>query len=121
MLAAENPSQCGNANCHGPGGNAPDAREAHVTFLNNDGAGVFDISILEVKVENADAAPAVRVKALRGTRATGTSFTGSSTTGAPYWSASQGTLGLVSAITRRNVAMNEPAPIMNAKNIAPLK
>jgi OmcA/MtrC family decaheme c-type cytochrome len=71
MLAAENPSQCGNANCHGPGGNAPDAREAHVTFLNNDGAGVFDISILEVKVENADAAPAVRVKALSGTRATG--------------------------------------------------
>jgi OmcA/MtrC family decaheme c-type cytochrome len=63
---------CGNSACHAPTtGNARDAREAHVTFLNTDNAPIFDISILSATVAGADAAPALRVKALTGTRATG--------------------------------------------------
>jgi OmcA/MtrC family decaheme c-type cytochrome len=62
---------CGNGACHGPSGSAPDAREAHSTFLNMDAAPVFDISIVSATVANADAAPALRVKALTGTRLTG--------------------------------------------------
>lgn len=61
---------CGNGACHGPGGSAPDAREAHKTFLNTD-APIFDISILSASVASADAAPALRVKALTGTRLSG--------------------------------------------------
>jgi OmcA/MtrC family decaheme c-type cytochrome len=61
---------CGNSQCHSPGGNVRDAREAHLTFLNTD-APIFDISIVSVTVANADAAPALRVKAMRGTRLSG--------------------------------------------------
>lgn len=61
---------CGNGACHGPNGSAPDARESHRTFLNTD-APIFDISIVSATVENADAAPALRVRALTGTRSSG--------------------------------------------------
>jgi len=61
---------CGNGACHGATGSAPDAREAHKTFLNMD-APIFDISIVSASVANADAAPALRVKALTGTRLSG--------------------------------------------------
>jgi OmcA/MtrC family decaheme c-type cytochrome len=61
---------CGNSNCHGPGGSAPDARAAHKTFLNSD-APIFDISILSATVANPDSAPALTVRALTGTRLSG--------------------------------------------------
>jgi OmcA/MtrC family decaheme c-type cytochrome len=61
---------CGNGACHGPSGSAPDAREAHRTFLNTD-APVFDISIVSASVSGPDAAPALRVRALTGTRLSG--------------------------------------------------
>jgi OmcA/MtrC family decaheme c-type cytochrome len=59
---------CGNGNCHGPGGSAPDARKAHVTFLNNPNAPVFDISIVSALVANADSAPQLTVRGQSGTR-----------------------------------------------------
>lgn len=62
---------CGNGNCHGPGGSAPNARVAHKTFSNDANAAILDITILSATVANADAAPALRVKALTGTRGTG--------------------------------------------------
>jgi OmcA/MtrC family decaheme c-type cytochrome len=61
---------CGNGACHGPSGSAPDAREAHKTFLNTD-APILDITILSASVANPDAAPTMRVKALTGTRLSG--------------------------------------------------
>jgi OmcA/MtrC family decaheme c-type cytochrome len=70
-LTGDPPSKCGNANCHGPGGNAADAREAHRTFLNLDTAAVLDVSIVSVTAESPDSAPVVRIRALSGTRATG--------------------------------------------------
>ncbi len=62
---------CGTAACHAPGGNVPDAFEAHKTFLNLDTASVFELEILSVSVVTADSAPAVRIRARTGTRATG--------------------------------------------------
>ncbi len=62
---------CGNGACHGPAGSAPDAREAHRTFLNTDSAPIFDISIVSASVASADAAPALTVRALTGTRSGG--------------------------------------------------
>jgi len=59
---------CGNGNCHGPGGSAPDARKSHATFLNNPNAPVFDISIVSAMVANADSPPQLRVRAQSGTR-----------------------------------------------------
>jgi OmcA/MtrC family decaheme c-type cytochrome len=61
---------CGNGACHGPSGSAPDAREAHRTFLNSD-APIFDISIVSAEVADADSAPALRISALTGTRLSG--------------------------------------------------
>lgn len=62
---------CGNGNCHSVGGGAPDAREAHLTALFDQSAGVFDVEILSIDVPSADAAPSVRIRARTGTRATG--------------------------------------------------
>jgi OmcA/MtrC family decaheme c-type cytochrome len=62
---------CGNANCHSEGGLSPDAREAHVTALNNVSSGVFEIEIRTVTVASAEDAPVVRIRARSGTVATG--------------------------------------------------
>jgi OmcA/MtrC family decaheme c-type cytochrome len=62
---------CGNGACHAPTGSAPDAREAHKTFLNTDSAPILDISFVSATVAGVDAAPVVRVKALTGTRLSG--------------------------------------------------
>ncbi len=67
---AEN-TTCGNSNCHAPGGLAPDAREAHLTLLNNPAAQLFNLEILSVTLDSADEAPVVRIRARTGTLDTG--------------------------------------------------
>jgi OmcA/MtrC family decaheme c-type cytochrome len=62
---------CGNANCHAPGGSAPDAIEAHRMASTIETARVFDVSIVGVTVATADAPPVVTIRASTGTRATG--------------------------------------------------
>jgi len=64
-------ADCGNANCHGPGGNVADAREAHKTQLNDLSSGIFDLTILSVSAADADSPVQVRIRAHTGTRQSG--------------------------------------------------
>lgn len=64
-------ADCGNANCHGPGGNVADGREAHLTVLNDPSTPLFELTLLEVQVADLDGPVRVRIDARTGTRATG--------------------------------------------------
>jgi len=69
-FALEPDANCSNGNCHGAGGKVRDAREAHLTFLNDARAQVFKLELVSVAAANADAPIQVRIRARVGRRNT---------------------------------------------------
>lgn len=69
-FALEPDQNCSNGNCHGVSGRVRDAREAHLTVLNDPKSLVFKLEIVSVAVAAADAAIAVRARGRVGKRST---------------------------------------------------
>jgi len=69
-FALEADANCSNGNCHGAGGKVRDAREAHLTFLNDARARVFKLELVSVTAAHADAPIQVRIRARVGRRNT---------------------------------------------------